>query len=236
MKNEQIKTFFKVLITLALIGTLAFLITKDFLKIKSAFTANALWHSLGAQREKVKNKAILITINHYRPDLSQWTNFFVNNTLPDKSFLNDSVRYYEMIRDYAPQMAETYYLLGLCHYFLGDNQEALANEQKATALEPHFFWAWYNLGLMYYRAGLFEQSAKSFQMALNVRPAATIKVVQSSRIFTEILHSIALPDVVNAQSLQNGYVNAIRMLQASIKRWHGQPAGFDDAQVPFKIY
>lgn len=226
----------KAFITAGLIFIIVLLIKADFLKARSLLTKNVLWHSLQVEQQKVKNKAMLITINHYRPDLSLWKGFFVQNTLPEKSFLNESVKYYETISDYFPQMAQAEHMLGLCYYFLGETQKALIAQQKAVALEPQYFWAWYDLGLMYYRQGEFVKSAESFRRALNVSPTATVKIIESSRIFSEILRSVALADVVSAQSLEQGYADAARLLKASVSRLQGQRVGFNDDQVRFKVF
>ncbi len=236
MTISSTKILFKALITVGVIFIIVVFIKADFLKAKSLLTKNVLWQSLQVEQQKVKNKAMLITINHYRPDLSQWKNFFAQNALPDKSFLNDSVQYYQTIVSYFPQMAQAQHMLGVCYYFLGETQTAIVNQQKAIALEPRFFWAWYDLGLIYYRQGEFAKSAEIFRRALSVSPAETVKIIESSRIFNEILQSVGLADVINAQSLEQGYADAARLLKASISRLQGQPINFDDGRIPFKIY
>ncbi len=236
MRFASTKTFLKVLITLILAGSFLFLLKEDFLKVRSVLGANPLWQSLKDQREKVMNKAMIVTINHYRPDLAVWKNFFLLNAVPGKKFLADSTMYYEAIIDYAPQMAQAHHMLAVCQYLLGETQAALVSEQKAALLEPRFFGAWYNLGVMYYKEGQFAQSAQSFRQALNLAPVATVKVIESSRIFSEIIRSTEIVDIVNAQGIQNGYRDAGRLLEASLRRLRGQPAGINDNDVVVKIF
>ncbi len=236
MRLDSTKTFLRVLMTLILAGSFFFLLKADFLKVKSVLGANPLWQSLKDEREKVKNKAMLVTINHYRPDLSVWKNFFLLDAVPDKRFLADSIVYYQAILAYVPQMAEAQHMLAVCQYFLGNTQAALESEQKAALLEPRFFAAWYNLGVMRYKQGQFAQSAQSFRQALNLAPVATVKVIESSRIFSEIIRSAQIVDIINAQSIQNGYRDAQRLLEASFKRLRGQPAGINDSDVGVKIF
>lgn len=238
MKDRTLKTrlFLQCVATLAIVMTLIFYIQKDFVKVRKFFIANPLVHGLQVQRDQVKNKAMLITINHYRPDLSQWENYFANKTPPSKSFLNDSVRYYETISQYAPQIAETYHLMAVCHDLLGDKDKALANQSKAVNLESHYFTALYNLGILYYRRGEYSKSAEAFGMALKTRPTDTAKFLSSSRILIEIIRSIESTDVLTPKVIQDGYHEAAQMLQASIKRLRGQPVDIREEQMQLKVF
>lgn len=235
MKNPFL-LILKIAITVALISVLIFFIQKDFLQLKRFLAENPVSKSLKIEQGKVKKKAMMITINHFRPDLGLWKEFLDKGTVPDKVFLRDSLRYYQAISDYAPQMSEAYHLSGVCHYLLGEKEAAIANQQKAVSLEPYFFWAWYDLGLMYYREDQFAQSAKAFRGALNAPPVVTSKSLRSSRIFVEIIRSVNDPEILNPQRTLAGYRDAARMLEASVKRLAGQASGIDEEQIPLKIF
>jgi len=230
-----LKQIFKIIISLSLLVGLAFLIKSDFAKIPDGFV-NRFFTPEAVKRENVQNKAMMTTINHYRPDLQLWKNFILHQIPPDKNFLRDSVKYYDAIIGYAPQMAEAYHLLGLGHHFLGENHAALGNQHKAVLLNPNFFWAWYNLGVMEYQEGKFAKAAESFQRALALRPEFVGKVLVSSRIFVEIIRSSETTEVLNAQRVQTGYREAEQLLAASLKRLRGQPAGITEDKITLKIF
>ena len=232
----KIRLLLQCVATLAIVMALIFYIKKDFVQVREFFAANPVVHGLQVQRDKVKSKAMLITINHYRPDLSQWENYFVNKTPLSKSFLSDSVRYYETISQYAPQIAETYHLMAVCHDLLGDKDKALANQFKAVNLEPHYFTAWYNLGILYYRVGDYSKSAEAFNKALKTRPTDTAKFLSSSRILVEIIRSIESTDVLTPKVIQDGYRQAAQMLEASVKRLRGQPVDIQEEQMQLKVF
>lgn len=223
-----------ILIVLSLV-VFAMLFTKDA-AFKKLIVENPITLNLQDQRDKVKNKAMMITINHYRPDMTKWKDFIVEGKTPDKSFLNDSLRYYDMIGSYVPGIAEPQYMAGLCHALLGDVPAALAAQEKAAILEPRFFWGWYNLGILYYRQGEFAKSSQSFRKALTVPPQAAVKIMTGSMIYEEVIRGMGPAQSIAATHLQQGYRNAALMLEASVKRLRGQPAGVSQEQMSLKLF
>lgn len=152
------------------------------------------------------------------------------------AFLNDSVQYYQTISDYVPDIAEAQHLLGACHYLLGQTQQALTSQQKAVVLEPRFFWAWYNLGLMLYQQGEFSQSGRAFQQALRVSPVETMRIVRSSKIYVEILRSAQAAESLTMGQLENGYRKAALFLQASGQRMRGQTVNIPESELRIKLF
>lgn len=225
-----------IIVGILLLISLAFLIGKDGTKIKDFLADNPLSVNLAAQREKVKNKAMMITINHYRPDLAMWKDFVVDGKPLDKGFLKDSVQYYQTIAAYVPQIAEPQHMLGLCYALSGDVPAALAAQEKAALLEPRFFWSWYNLGILYYRQGEFAKSGQAFRKALTISPQSTVKIMGASKIYEEVLRAMGPERSVASIHLQQGYRDAARMMEASIRRLRGQPAGIEEEEVPLKVF
>lgn len=86
MQSTSIKKIVPIILTFSLIAVLAFFIKTDFIKVKGVAAVNPLMKGLTVQREKVKHKAMMVTINHYRPDLSQWQVFLRGQTAPDQRF------------------------------------------------------------------------------------------------------------------------------------------------------
>jgi hypothetical protein len=219
-----------------LLFSLVVVFKKNGTPIRGFLADNPLSLNIAAQREKVKNKAMMITINHYRPDLALWKEFIVDGKPPDKSFLKDSVQYYQTIGTYVPQIAEPQHMLGLCYALLGDIPAALAAQEKAAVMEPRFFWSWYNLGVLYYRQGEFAKSGQAFRKALTVTPQATVKIMGASKIYEEVLRAMGPERSVAGTHLQQGYRDAVRMMEASIRRLRGQPAGIEEQDVQLKVF
>ena len=117
-KNQSlVPKYLQYLITIVIAGVLGCLIFRDFGKIQKSLALNFIINRLEDQREKVKAKAAMMTINHYRPDLTMWTPFILNDAPLDQGFLKDCVRYYDLIIDYSPHTAEAYHFAALCRYF-----------------------------------------------------------------------------------------------------------------------
>lgn len=223
-------------IVVLLFLTVAVTLRNHYAQLGAFFTENPIAANLKEQQTKVKNKAMMITINHYRPDLALWKDHIVDGKPLPKNFLNDSVRYYEMISSYVPQIAEPQYFLGLCHFWLGDTAKGIATQEKAVMLEPRFFWSWYNLGVMYYQRGDFAKSGQAFRRALSASPQATVNIMANSRIYGEVLRSAGSLQKIAGPHLQQGYADAARMLEASLRRLRGQPAGINEKDIVLKVF
>lgn len=230
------KNYLKLTVTVALIAIFAVAIKKDYGKFQEFLKANPISHNLQAQREKVKNKAMMITINHYRPDLAMWKDYVTDGKPLDKGFLKESAQYYETITGYVPQVAEAHHLLALCQYFLGEKESAIRSLQKATVLEPRFFWSWYDLGVMSYREGHFAQSAQDFANALRTSPQAVPLIINASKIYQEVVRESGTVAILTTEHLRQGYRDAARMMDASVRRLRGQPAGIADEEVRLKVF
>ncbi len=238
MKKELVlsRVILRIAVPIAIVVVFGFFIARDFARIQKKLSANFVVHGLEVQREKVKAKAAMITINHYRPDLTLWKDYILQDAALDASFLKDSVRYYDLISDYAPKMAEVYHLLGLCHYFLGENEKALAEQKKAVGLEPRFFYGWYNLGIMEYRAHNYTAAAEDFKMALRLPPEAAARILGSSRIYIEIVRGAGVEKAFNGQRIQDSYRDAYKMLAASMNRLRGQMVSPEDEKAAPKVF
>jgi len=229
------KFFLRSAITLALVLVFGFYLARNFETAKKSLSGNFLVKGLNVEREKVRQKAMTITINHYRPDLSQWKGFIESGADLDERFLKDSVNYYSLISQYAPNSAESCHLLAVSYYLSGQKAEALAEQKKAVILEPRYFWAWYNLGLMEYQKGHFAEAATAFKQGLSLRPELTMKVLTSSRMFLEIIRGSGTTGVLTPARTQEGYQTAIQMYNASVNRLKGGPAA-DFSQISPKIF
>ena len=69
-------------------------------------------------------------------------------------------------------------------YFVGDCEGAIETADRAVALNPNSFYAWTNRGWVYRKAGLPEESLRSFERAIRMSP------VDLHRPFTGMSHSL----------------------------------------------
>ena len=102
------------------------------------------------------------------------------NINPDHFHLLRFTKYYEFIISFDAEQSGAYDLLGLCYNQMGLTDKAMTTYQKSIALNPDFFWSHYNLGMMYFKEGRFESSAKEFEKALNTPGEKTLIGLLSS--------------------------------------------------------
>lgn len=213
-----------------------FCIFKNVAAVRKAFAGHSLITGLKVEREKVRQKAMMITINHYRPDLTKWKNFIEQGATLDARFLSDSIMYYRLISDLAPQMAETHHLLGLCYYLSNKKDEALEAQSQAVRLEPRFFWAWYNLGIMEYTHGRYLQAAEAFKRCLTIKADIAPKYVLASKVLGEIGRNVDLALVFGPERIQQDYRNAALLYNASVSRAKGQTVEIPADLLTLKVF
>ena len=72
----------------------------------------------------------------------------------------------------SPNKSRTHNNLGNCHLLLGRHFSAIAEYQKAVALEPGNMEAHYNLGLTLDTVGLYTQAMRSYETFCRSAPRA----------------------------------------------------------------
>jgi len=75
-----------------------------------------------------------------------------------------------------------YGMLGFCYYHLGKHKEAVSFYRKALEINPYFFWFHYNLGVVYFKKGQYEQAAVSFKKAQDTVPKHNLKFIRASKV------------------------------------------------------
>ncbi len=114
-----------------------------------------------------------------------------------KSVLKKAVFFYNKLNEYIPSLhAEVFYpdsyaMLGYCYYYLGDIDKAEYYYKKAIKLNPVYIWFYHNLGVIYFRKGEYENAFNMFKRAIGTDPKINMKVITSSRIFTQVYASCA---------------------------------------------
>ena len=83
---------------------------------------------------------------------------------------------------------EAYVLLGFCYYHDGRMDEAITAYQRASQLNPAFFWPYYNLGVIYFNQKNYTAAAPYFKQAAATDPRETLREIFTSHIYMEILN------------------------------------------------
>ncbi len=141
------------------------------------------------------------------------------------------MRYYRKFAQYHPDQADAHAMMGFCWYHLGEINKARVAYEKAIELNPHFFWSYYNAGMLYLKAHEFEKAAQTFETAIALNSMPTMKaIVLSKEIYMPIVAS-QLTHILDAQKrLQMGYQNARRMMSL-IQKGHSHIQKFQESDT-----
>jgi len=132
----------------------------------------------------------------------------------DRKQLEQYKGYYKQVTESFPKIAETYGMLGFCHYYLGEYKEAEAAYKQAIKRNPHFFWFYHNLGVMYFSKGYYKEAVQFLSLAMKTNPKNTLKTIHSSRmIYIPIMRSKAKNlDYSMKGELQKGLKHCYKLL------------------------
>ncbi len=124
--------------------------------------------------------------------------------------------FYQTMTDYFPGLAEAHGMLGFGLYYLGKYPKAAADFKKAIELQPDFFWFYYDLGVIYFKQGNYEQAIASLQSALKTDPQKALDFIKNSSV---VYKSILLEDkswaLQTKERLGDGYRRAYKLLLLS---------------------
>lgn len=179
--------FVKLAVTVSLFILMVSLIRPAYHKAKESFPKNFSLADLKVDPDKVQTRARTTTLNQLIPSfayLAQWKRGSGNI---DKQKMKDYERYYKKVAEYIPGRADAYSMLGFCYYHLGERDKAIVSYQKAAVLNPHFFWPYYNMGMIFFKDGEYQESAEMFEKALRTDLKNALIFMRSSKIYQDII-------------------------------------------------
>ena len=120
--------------------------------------------------------------------------------------------YFKTAVKILPKAASAHGMLGYCFYYQGDKDKALRYYRKAVALEPDFFWFYYDLGVMYLDRGMCRQAALVLEKAVAASPENTLRFMHASKIYITLTKHAADLKYDLERSLFGGYRDAYDIL------------------------
>ncbi|MCK5580649.1 MAG: tetratricopeptide repeat protein [Candidatus Omnitrophica bacterium] len=190
---------------------------------RPAFLNNFLVEHIVAERERVKGKAQAVYLNHYKPSFDNVKEIIRDPKNVPTEELMKYVPYYEKLIEFLPDYPDSYAVLGFFYYYLNRTDDALAIYQRAVDLGPYIFWAWHNLGIIYYEIGEYEKAIFALKWAVQLRPEVKTKAIFSSKIYKEIIVPRKMEYLVGV-GLQEGGRSAYEIIVRScffLKRHFG---------------
>jgi tetratricopeptide (TPR) repeat protein len=237
MKGKRffIEQSLKAFLTLGLIAVFAFAISKEFRSLKGKLPGKLSLSQLVWGTQKVEDKIKLVNINHLRPSLELWASFFKTRQRPAGRYLEENVKYYEKIAEYGMAKEDVYHMLGLCYYFLGQEERAIVSYGKALALNPAFFWSRHNLGLILFRRAQYKAATDILKDTVTLEPRLTMQKIAGSRVYGEIIRSIGEFNYPISESLQDGYRDCYQIIVLSCYRMKNFQETFRWAQAAISL-
>jgi len=155
----------------------------------------------------------LATLNRIKPlDNNYLIDFSKAEVELDKKKLKKYEHYYQKVSDYIDGRADALGLLGYCQFHLGKPEEAIKLYKKAIEINPHFFWFYYNLGVIYYKQGSFKEASAMFDRAIETDPEAVLVFIfNSKRIYLPLLASESgKPEKFLLRQVKSGFMDVFK--------------------------
>ncbi len=122
-----------------------------------------------------------------------------------KQQLNQYLRYFKELDKRDGLSLDTKAMTGFCYYHLGQKDKARAAYQEALDLNPKFFAFVYNIAVLDFQAGSYQQALEGFKRALAISPAENIIFLRKFKIFLYIVYKAELLNSLLSERLKKGY-------------------------------
>ena len=95
--------------------------------------------------------------------------------------------YFELILRYLPDDKLARQLLGYVDCYAGKEDKAIALFKGSVLMNGHLlFWSNYNLGVLYYKKGMWPQAAQYLLKAVSSNPQLTVLLMENSILYRQI--------------------------------------------------
>lgn len=127
-------------------------------------------------------------------------------------FLKKYLLFFKTTTQLVSNSSAAWGMMGYCYVFLGDLTRAEKHYRKAVKIEPGFFWFHYNLGVIYYNQGRFDEATRWLQKAINCRAEDALIFINSSKIYHELNRHASDTGYETESGMVGGYQEAHDML------------------------
>jgi len=136
-----------------------------------------------------------IKIRHLNDAIPDFSNMIVfSKVRHEKSAMNWRLYkdYFELILHYMPDDVVTGQLLGYVDFYEGQEQKAIDLFKGSLSVKGQaLFWSNYNLGVIYYKKGMWPQSADYLFKAITSNLQLTVLLMENSMVYKQIFSSNA---------------------------------------------
>jgi len=172
------------------------------------------------ERDSVITRTKFTTINHYLPSFQPLSNYITE--YDHQSWPRGYSLYYERVVEAFPQISDAHGMLGICYYYENQPEKSILSFQKAIALNPNYFWYYYNLGAVHFNAQQWGLAAQAFHKATLSDPQKTMVTIQVSKIYQQIIASSRGFHYSFGEQLKQAYQQAYLFKDFSLKASSGE--------------
>ena len=150
--------------------------------------------------KKIDERVKIRRLNGMRPEFAQMIDFAKHYQPAQTVDWTPYKDYFERLLSYLPNNStaeklhiEDYFiaktLLGYIYFYTGQEKKAISYFGASEDFNRHFFWSNYNLGVIYYKKGMYAKALKHLNQALETDPEMTIKFMNNSTLYRQIFSS-----------------------------------------------
>ncbi len=162
--------------------------------------------------QDVTDKARVAALNRLMPNIDGLADFIATEKPLKRAYLEDWAMYYRAFEGIAGGRADTYGMLGFCSYYLGKIDKAIEYFEEAVIYNPHFFWFYYDLAVIYFEQGKYEKAIGYLQAAVDANPEATKAFLNITKPYLDLLTPFENKGEIVGGHYRRGRVQAFKML------------------------
>lgn len=127
-------------------------------------------------------------LNSAIPDFAAMINFSRDSNDKHAIIWAPYKKYFELILRYLPDDVITGSLLGFVDFYAGDEPKAIALFKSSGAMHgQNLFWPNYDLGVLYYKKGMWPQSTEFLFKAVASNPKLTAALMRDSLVYRQMM-------------------------------------------------
>lgn len=187
---------------------------------KMIWSKNPAVAAIIKEHDFVEEKNKRVTISYYLPYFQYFSDIVAGAQPPKKEWMESYYlgkpyifhTYYQKAADLYPENATVHYFLGFCEYYMENHDVARAQFERSVELDPYFFWAYYDLAVIYYQQGDFYKCVKSLTQAISLRKEIGLTIMRQDFLYQQIWRYVANPSQVLGSNLDQGQKDAMLLL------------------------
>lgn len=166
-------------------------------------------------------------LNSLKPADYQYLVLLSGGMIPDIKKLEPYDFYFQRVSEFLPFMPEAHGMRGFCAYHMGRIEEAVEAYREAIRFHPHFFWYYYNLGVILFHQGRYEEALEVLRQSLECSPLIVLETIRNSpMVYLQVFDKID-PVFMSAQ-YEKGRGASLILIAESLSRLgrHNDALGF----------